>query len=152
MGRLPAIAWPLAVRVFVTAALLGLAALQTWRARGEVRGYAPPEIAAAIAEGPIIASRTGSDEAIMAVTTSYWSWFADRHSVHLVIADDPDFLAVVRRYRVRWAALPTSRLAEFAARFPGGRLPEALVPDHADLERDLTVFAVRDSAATAPGE
>lgn len=134
-------------RAMAAAALLALLALAAVRAWREVRGYAPPELAAAAAESPRLAARLRPDEALMAVTTSYWSWFADRPSVHLVIADEPAFLAVLRRHRVRWAALPTSRLAEFAARYPEGRLPAALVVDHADPARDVTVFAVRDTAA-----
>jgi hypothetical protein len=54
------------------------------------------------------------------------------------------------RLKVRWAALPTSRLAEFAARYPGGVLPRALVFDHADSVRDVTVFAVRPGAGAPP--
>jgi 4-amino-4-deoxy-L-arabinose transferase-like glycosyltransferase len=138
--------WPLAVRVFAASALLGLIALQTLRARRQLEGYAPPEIAAAIAEGPALAARLAPGEALMAVTTSYWSWFADRPSVHLPITDAAELQAIVRRYRVRLAALPSSRLAELAARYPGRRLPAILVPDHADPARDVTVFAVRDSA------
>jgi hypothetical protein len=80
------------------------------------------------------------------VTTSYWSWFSQRPSVHLVIADEPRFNAVMRRLKVRWAALPTSRLAEFAARYPDRVLPRSLVFDHADSTRDVTVFAVHTEA------
>jgi 4-amino-4-deoxy-L-arabinose transferase-like glycosyltransferase len=143
--RLPAVRWPVAARAVAVAAVLAYVGLQSRRVARDVRGYTPPEIAAAIAESPVIASRLAPGESLMAVTTSYWSWFSDRTSVHLVIADEPEFMAVVRRYRVRWAALPTSRLAEFAARYPGGRLPAALVPDHADPERDVTVFVVRET-------
>ncbi len=148
--RLPALRWPLAARVVAVAALLALVGLQTRRALREVHGSMPPEIAAAVAESPIIASRLASGESLMAVTTSYWSWFSDRPSVHLVIADEQEFMAVVSRYRVRWAALPTSRLAEFAARYPDGRLPAALIPDHADPDRDITVFAVKETRSPAP--
>jgi 4-amino-4-deoxy-L-arabinose transferase-like glycosyltransferase len=146
--RLPAAARRPATGLLAVA-FLALAATQTLRAWREVRAGGPPELAAAIAEAPILAARLAPGEALMAVTTSYWSWFADRPSVHLVIAGEPAFSEVTRRYRVRWAALPTSRLPELAARFPGGRLPAALVADHADPERDITVFAVRDSAPDA---
>jgi hypothetical protein len=80
----------------------------------------------------------------MAVTTSYWSWFADRRSVHLPITGASEFAAIVRRYRVRWAALPTSRLEELGARYPDRRLPGLLVPVWEDRARDVTVFRVRD--------
>ena len=43
--------------------------------------------------------------------------------------------------------LPTSRLALFASRFPGGRLPSELVFERADSALDVTVFTVRDPAA-----
>ena len=79
---------------------------------------------------------------MIAETTSYWTWFADRASVHLPIAGEAEFMAVVRRYRVRWAALPTSRLAELAARYPEGRLPVALVRDHEDPQRVERVSGV----------
>ena len=143
--RLPPVRWPLAARVVAVAALIAYAGRQSWQVSRDLRGYTAPEIAAAIAESPVLASRLDAGESLMAVTTSYWSWFSDRPSVHLVIADEQEFMAVVRRYRVRWAALPTSRLAEFAARYPDRRLPAALVPDHADPERDITVFAVREA-------
>ena len=142
--RLPALRWPL-VRGVAVAALIVYVGLQSRRVARDVRGSTVPEIAAAIAESPVIASHLAPGESLMAVTTSYWSWFSDRPSVHLVIADEREFTAVVHRYRVRWAALPTSRLAEFAARYPGGRLPAALVLDHADPERDITVFEVRET-------
>jgi hypothetical protein len=64
-----------------------------------------------------------------------------------VIADDARFAEVVRRLKVRWAALPTSRIPQFAARYPGGHLPAALVVHHVDPQRDITVFQVRDAAA-----
>lgn len=148
--RLPAVARGRAGVILAITLGLALAGLQTRRAARELGGADPPEIAAAIAEAPFIASRLGPGESVMAVTTSYWSWFSDRPSVHLVIAGEPEFMAVVRRYRVRWAALPTSRLAELAARYPGGRLPAALVPDHADPDRDVTVFAVHGGAPAPP--
>jgi hypothetical protein len=62
-----------------------------------------------------------------------------------VIADRERFMATVRRLRVRYAALPTSRLAEFAARYPGGSLPASLVLDHEDPRHDVTVFRVVDA-------
>ena len=65
--------------------------------------------------------------------------------MHLVIADEPDFRATIRRLKVRMAALPTSRLAVFAARFPGGRLPPELVLERSDPALDVTVFSVREA-------
>ncbi len=150
VSRLQVSARARAAGILAIAGWLLLAGLQTRRAAREVAGAIHPEIAAAIAEAPWIASRLSPGESLMAVTTSYWSWFSDRPSVHLVIADEREFVEVVRRYRVRWAALPTSRLAEFAARFPNGRLPAALIPDHADPDRDITVFAVREATTPPP--
>jgi hypothetical protein len=147
--RIGAAHWPRAARAALLMALLVPGALAGRRAWLEVRGYVPEELAAAAAEAPWLAARLGPDEALLAVTTSYWSWFTDRASVHLPIADEAAFMAVMRRYRVRWAALPTSRLGELAARYPGGRLPAALVPDHEDPARDVTVFSVRESPPDA---
>ena len=96
--------------------------------------------------GAFLAAHLARDEAVMVVTTSFYSWFADRNSVHLVIADDAGFAATVRRFKVRYAALPSSRLVEFAARYPGGHLPAMLVLDHVDPQRDVTVFRVEDAA------
>ncbi len=62
-----------------------------------------------------------------------------------MIADEPRFDEVVERLRVRYAALPTSRLPEFAAHYPGGRLPAVLVPDHEVPALDLSVFRVGSS-------
>jgi hypothetical protein len=79
----------------------------------------------------------------MAINTSYYAYWVDRPAVYLVIAEPPRFMNEVRRLKVRYAALPTSRLAEIAARYPGGRLPAALLFDHADAATDVTVFRVR---------
>ena len=54
------------------------------------------------------------------------------------ISDD-----VMHRLKVRWAALPTSRLSEFAARYPEGALPRTLTFDHADSALDVTIFRVQ---------
>jgi len=115
-------------------------------ARRALIHQAPPEIDAARAEAPFLRAHLAPDESVMVVTTSLYSWFADRFSVHLVIADEPRFMEVVRRLKVRYAALPSSRLDEFAARYPDQRLPRALVLDHRDDARDVTVFRV-DAAA-----
>lgn len=115
-------------------------------ARRALLHQAPPEIDAARAEAPFLRAHLAPDESVMVVTTSLYSWFADRFSVHLVIADEPHFMEVVQRLKVRYAALPTSRLAEFAAHYPEHRLPRALVLDHRDDAHDVTVFRV-DAAA-----
>ncbi len=111
-----------------------------------VRSVAPPtmpDLAAARAEAPFLRAHLAPGEAVMAETTSYWAWFTDRPAVHPVVADIPTFESVMRRLRVHYAALPTSRLAEFAARYPGGKLPDALVRDHENAVCDITVFEVR---------
>jgi 4-amino-4-deoxy-L-arabinose transferase-like glycosyltransferase len=125
------------------AAAIVVVLLQVMVARRIQRAFSPPELAAAQHEAPFLRARLAPDEAVLAVTTSYWAWFSQRPSVHLVIADEPRFDAIMRRLKVRWAALPTSRLAEFAARYPSRALPSSLVFDHADSTRDVTVFAVR---------
>ena len=83
----------------------------------------------------------------MAVRTSYWSWFSDRKSVHLVIASEPELLEVLRRLKVRYAALELSQIPTFAARYPGGRLPDVFVPLRADSGLDLAMFRIREPAA-----
>lgn len=132
---------------FLGAATLVVIVLQVAVARRTLRQFAPPELSAAQHEAAFLRERLRPDEAVLAVTTSYWSWFSQRPSVHLVIADEPRFDAVMRRLKVRYAALPTSRLAEFAERYPERTLPRSLVFDHADSARDVTVFAVRAQAA-----
>ncbi|MBI1796507.1 MAG: hypothetical protein HYR74_05590 [Candidatus Eisenbacteria bacterium] len=138
---------PVALRAAVIAALalvLALAATRAWRDAAEP---APAELAAALAARHDPRLVLAPDEAVMAVTTSYWSWCLDRPSVHLPITDPARVAAIARSHRVRWATLPTSALGELAARYPGGRLPSLFVPAWSDTAHDLTVFAVRDSAA-----
>ncbi len=130
------------VSVALVVALAALVGLQAERARRRTPRTFTPEIAAARAWGPWLRERLAPGEAVMAETTSYWAWFADRPAVHLPIADDARVEALARRLRVRWAALPTSRLAEFAAAYPDRRLPRALVPVRQDRARDVTLFAV----------
>jgi 4-amino-4-deoxy-L-arabinose transferase-like glycosyltransferase len=120
--------------------------LQVAVARRSLQQFSPPELAAAQHEAAFLRDHLHPDEAVLAVTTSYWSWFSQRPSVHLVIADESSFDAVMRRLKVRYAALPTSRLAFFAHRYPEGVLPRSLVFDHADSSRDVTVFAVHAEA------
>ncbi len=133
---------PVRGRHVLLAAAVIASAIQIETARRTVARLLSPEIEAAIAEAPFLKSRLAPDEAVMVVTTSFYSWFADRPSVHLVIADEARFAETVRRLRVRYAALPTSRLAEFAERFPERRLPGILTVDHEDPARDVTVFEV----------
>jgi 4-amino-4-deoxy-L-arabinose transferase-like glycosyltransferase len=128
------------------AALVVTSALQVAVARRELK-QPSPENQAARSEAAFLRAHLEPDESVMVVTTSFWSWFTDRPSVHLVIADDARFAEVVRRLKVRWAALPTSRIPQFAARYPGGRLPAALVVHHVDPLRDVTVFEVRPGGA-----
>ncbi len=141
---------PVGGRHLLAGALLVAFGVQAEGARREVARFAPAEIAAARAESAFLKSRLRPDEAAMVVTTSYYSWFADRPMVHLVIADERSFMETVRRLRVRAAVLPTSRLAEFAARYPERRLPRALELDHANGALDVTVFTVREAPATSP--
>lgn len=94
--------------------------------------------------GPFLHAHLAPGESVMVMNTALFSWFADRPSVHFVIADEPRFMEVVRRLRVRWAALPTSVLPRLAERSPGGRLPAALEPVSVDPARDITLFRVRD--------
>ena len=137
---------PLKASTLLTAATAVVLLLQVVQARRTLRGFVPPESAAARKEAAFLRERLAPGEAVLAVTTSYWSWFADRPSVHLILADEGRFDAAMRRLKVRWAALPTSRLAEFAARYPGGALPRSLVYDHADPLTDVTVFSVHPEA------
>jgi hypothetical protein len=108
------------------------------------------ENAAARAEAPFLRQHLAPDEAVMAITTSFYSYWADRPAVFVVIAEEPRFMEVVRRLRVRYAAFPTSALADLSARYPGGRLPAALVVDHSSEANDVTVFRVVDAGA-GPG-
>jgi 4-amino-4-deoxy-L-arabinose transferase-like glycosyltransferase len=143
LGELP-LAGRLRGRHLLAGALVILLAVQTEAARRAVADLKPGEIGAARALAPELQRRLKPDESVMVVTTSFYSWFADRPTVHLVIADEPDFLATMRRLKVRLAALPSSRLGQFAARFPGGRLPAALVLERSDPTLDVTLFSVRE--------
>ena len=132
----------------VLAALVLLQGVAAWRdAAHQGTGT---ENAAARAESPFLRTHLAPDEAVMALTTSYYAYWTDRPAVYVVIADEPPFMDVVRRLKVRYAALPTSALADLAARYPGGRLPAALVFDHASEANDVTVFRVVNATA-GPG-
>jgi Dolichyl-phosphate-mannose-protein mannosyltransferase len=112
-------------------------------AAGETSPAYLVELGAAWHEAAFLRSRTASGEAVMGETTSYWAWECDRPAVHPVVADSARFEHVMSRLHVRYAALPTSRLAGLAARYPGGRLPSQLVLDHADPDHDISIFEVR---------
>ena len=141
VGTLP-IAGPLRGGHLLLATLVVAVIVQTEVTRRRVAHYKAPETDAAIAEAPFLRAHLAPGESVMVVTTSFWSWFADRPSVHLVIAGDQALEETVRRLRVRYAALPTSRLPEFAERYPGRHLPRILLVDHVDPLRDVTVFRV----------
>jgi len=136
------VAGPLRGAHLLLGALAVTLALQVHAARREARSVGSLELEAARHEAPFLRAHLGSDESMMVLITSYWAWFSDRPAVHLVIADDARLAEVFRRLRVRYAALPTSRLPELAAHYPGGRLPAAFVPDHEVPELDLSVFRI----------
>ncbi|HTM58318.1 MAG TPA: glycosyltransferase family 39 protein [Candidatus Udaeobacter sp.] len=124
----------------IVIAVLGIQVTRTVRHADP--GFAP-EIQAARHEAGFLRARLAPGETVMAEMTSYWAWFSDRPAVYPVVADEARFDEVMRRLRVRYAALPTSRLEEFASRYPGRRLPASLRRDHEDRERDVTVFEVK---------
>ena len=134
----------------IAAGLLVLALLvQAQMARQQVRRFDYPENAAAIALGPELQRRLAPDESAMVMTTSTYAWWADRPTVHLVISDRERFLATVRRLKVMLAVLPTDRLAEFASRYEGGKLPDAFRFERTEPALGVTVFRVEaDSTAT----
>lgn len=100
---------------------------------------------AARAAAPWIRERTSPDEAALVLTTSFFSWFSDRPTVHLVIASQDRFDEIMRRHHVRVAVLPTDRLDEYAARYPEGRLPTSLGRVADDAETGMTFFEVNPS-------
>lgn len=121
--------------------------VQAHEARRTVKSFYNVEARAAIALAPELQRRLQPGEAAMVMTTSTWAWFADRPTVHFVIADRARFDGTLRRLQVRLAVLPTASLAEFAARFEGGRLPESLVFERAEDSLGVTVFRIGDLAA-----
>ena len=134
---------PLGGREVLVAALATLLLLQAVAARRTTREWTAPESLAARSEAAFLREHLKPDEAVMALTTSYYAYWADRPAVYVIFADPPRFEAEAKRLQVRYAAFPTSRLAELAAHFPDGRLPDALVADHADPAHDVTIFQVR---------
>lgn len=134
------------VLVFVLIACASLLVLQMGRARRGTPNTFTPELAAARAYGPWLNERLGPGEAVMAETTSYWSWYSDRPSVYLVISDEARFRNVVERLKVKWVALPMSRLGEFSERFPDRRLPGLLEPFLEDGDLDIAIFRVSPDA------
>jgi 4-amino-4-deoxy-L-arabinose transferase-like glycosyltransferase len=133
---------PVKASVVLAGAAALVLLLQVAVASRRQAALAPPELPAARREAAFLRERLAPDEAVLAFTTSFWSYFTQRPAVHLVIAEPGPFRDVMTRLKVRWAALPTSRLAEFAARYPDGRLPADLVFDHADSTTDVTIFRV----------
>ncbi|HTM57709.1 MAG TPA: hypothetical protein VL123_04780, partial [Candidatus Udaeobacter sp.] len=118
-------------------------------------GTLTAEASAARREAPFLRERLAPDESVMANITSYWAWFADRPAVHIVVADSARFQDIVRRLKVRWAAIPTGQIPELAAHYPERRLPSVLVFDHADAEgislyRLAAVDASRPTPAPPP--
>jgi dolichyl-phosphate-mannose-protein mannosyltransferase len=146
VGTLP-LAGPVRGAHLLAGALAILLLVQTVAARHGLEVRREPEIEAARALAPELRARLKPDESAMVVTTSYYSWFADRPTVHLVIAGEEDFAATLWRLKVRVALLPTSRLDQFAARFPGGHLPPQLVFERSDPVLDVTLFSVSESPA-----
>jgi 4-amino-4-deoxy-L-arabinose transferase-like glycosyltransferase len=134
------------VLVSVLIACAVLLMLQMDRTRRGAPNTFTPELAAARAYGPWLNERLGPGEAVMAETTSYWSWYSDRPSVYLVISDETRFRKVVERMKVKWVALPLSRLGEFSQLFPDGRLPGLLEPFLEDSDLDIAIFRVSPEA------
>ena len=120
----------------------GLLAHQINRTRQGASYSFTPELEAAREYGPWLSARLEPGEAVMVETTSYWAWYSDRPAVYLVVAEEARFNEVASRFRVRWAALPTSRLEEFSEHFPEGRLPDILEPVLEDSDLDVTIFRV----------
>ena len=123
-------------------ACVAILLLQTGRAVRGTPNTFTPELDGARKWGPWLEERLEPGEAVMAETTSYWSWYSERPSVYLVISGEDRFEEVVEELAVRWAALPLSRLEEYAALYPSGRLPAALVPFTEDPQRDIAIFRV----------
>lgn len=117
--------------------------LQVERTRRGVPNEYHPEIEAARDYGPWLRARLAPGEALMAETTSYWAWYADRPAAHLVIADEARVREALVRLRVRWAALPARALPDLAARYPERRLPRCFEPVLEDRARDVALFRVR---------
>ena len=140
---------PLRGRHLLLATLAALLVLGPLAARRDVMKDQRPENTGARAQAPFLMSHLAADEAVMTLSTAYVAYWTDRATVYLVIADPPGFMEVVRRYRVRYATLPTSRLPDLALRYSDRRLPPALTVDHVDAAHDLTVFQVHDPQATS---
>ncbi len=139
------------LRPIVAGLLLLTLPVEAAVARHMVKSFDWSENAPAIALGPELHRRLGPDESVMVMTTSTYAWWADRFTVHLVISDRARFLATLRRLKVRLAVLPTARLAEFAARFEGGRLPAALEFERNEPALGVTVFRVDPDVPDAGG-
>ncbi len=141
---------PILGRHVLSATVALTLAVQAVSTRNDIKKSRFGEIDAARHEAPWLRGMLGPGEAVMVLTTSYWAWFTDRPVVSLLISDKAHFVETVRRLKVRYAALPTHRLGEYAAHYPEGRLPAALVFHHQDPAHDVTVFEVRDTVAAGP--
>ncbi|MBI1798809.1 MAG: glycosyltransferase family 39 protein [Candidatus Eisenbacteria bacterium] len=150
IGDVP-LAGPVTGGALLFATLAVTLLLQVGVARRDVRAYHDPELAATLHEAPFLRAHLAPGESVMVMKTSYWAWFTDHPAVSFTLADEPRFMEVIRRLRVRYAALPTSLLPKLAARSPSGRLPRSLVFDHADSARDVTVFRIEDPAGAEGG-
>jgi 4-amino-4-deoxy-L-arabinose transferase-like glycosyltransferase len=138
------------LRVWHVLTVIMLATVAVGAYRGVIHA-APavmPELKAARAEAAFLNAHLEPGEAVMAEMTSYWACFARHNAVYPVVADSARFVEVMRRLHVRYAALETARLSEFAARYPGGRLPSALELDHENRDAGVTVFRMNLPAAT----
>jgi hypothetical protein len=136
---------PVLAVLFALALITQLNVGRQWVLRqGPVEAGAPMALAAELHQ------RLAPGESAMVMTTSTYAWFADRYTVHLVISDTPRFLETLRRLRVRLAVLPTARLAEFAARYEGGRLPAALVFEREEPKLGVTLFRVDPERVSTP--
>jgi hypothetical protein len=125
------------------ATFVALILLQAAAARRTAIEWTAPESLSAQSEAPFLRAHLAPDEAVMALTTSYYAYWADRPAVYVILADSSRFETEAHRLKVRYAAFPTSRLEELASHFPDGRLPLSLRIDHVDPGHDVTIFKVR---------
>ena len=102
----------------------------------------PVEIEAARLEAPFLRGHLAQDQSAMVNVTSYFAWFADRPMAELVVADSARFVERVRTLKTRFAVLPDQMLPALASHYPAGRLPAALVFDHASAAPGYTVYRV----------
>ena len=127
---------------------LAVAALRPARLAADV----PVEMEVARLEAPFLREHLGPNQSAMVNITSYFAWFADRPMAELVVADSARFVERVRRLNTHFAVLPDAMLPALAAHYPGGRLPGALVFDHASAAPGYTVYRVVVPHETDAGE